>query len=166
VEILGGQLKKKALHTIEFTLEMHALVYIMVFNLYPVKNLTTLSVPRTIFLFDLFTHKEIDICGHIYYLFIKNITKKNASLTLSFPNLVISLILRARVTIPSGLPIMQKEDPISKQTIIRSKAYILDQASVSLKFQEMMLQKKKETLMRNRAFHFSLGGTTQPSSQT
>ena len=35
-----------------------------------------------------------------------------------------SLILRARVKIPSGLQVMQREDPISEQTIIRSKAHI------------------------------------------
>ena len=71
MEVLGGQLKKKALHTIEFALEMRALAYIMIFNLYSMRNLTTLSAPRTIFLYNLFTHKEIDICGHIYHLFIK-----------------------------------------------------------------------------------------------
>jgi len=42
VQVLGGQLKKKALHTIEFTPEMRALAYIMIFNLYPVKNLMNL----------------------------------------------------------------------------------------------------------------------------
>ena len=103
VKVLGGKLKKKALHTIAFSPEMRVLAYIMVFNLYPVKNLTTLLGPRTIFLFDLFTHKEIDICGHIYHLFIKSITKRNSRLTLLFPSLVMSLILRARVKIPSGL---------------------------------------------------------------
>ena len=35
-----------------------------------------------------------------------------------------SLILRARVKIPSALQVIQREDPISKQTIIRSKAHI------------------------------------------
>ena len=35
-----------------------------------------------------------------------------------------SLILRARVKIPSGLQVMQMEDPISEQTIIWSKAHI------------------------------------------
>ena len=35
-----------------------------------------------------------------------------------------SLILRARVKIPSGLQVMQREDPISEQTIIWSKAHI------------------------------------------
>ena len=124
MEVLGGQLKKKALHTIEFTTEMRALAYIMIFNLYPMKNLTTLSVPRTVFHYNLFTHKEIDICDHIYHLFIKSIKKRIARLTLPFPSLAMSLVLRARVKTPIGLPVMQREDPISEQTIIQSKAHI------------------------------------------
>ena len=112
MEVLGGQLKKKVLQTIEFTPEMRALAYIIIFNLYLVKNLTTLSAPKTIFLYDLFTHKEIDICGHIYHLFVKSIKKRSSRLTLPFPSLVMSLILRARVKIPSGLQVMQREDPI------------------------------------------------------
>ena len=124
VEVLGGQLKMKALHTIEFTIEMRALAYIMIFNLYPMKNLTTLSAPRTVFLYYLFTHKEIDVCDHIYRLFVKSIKKRTARLTLPFPSLVMSLVLRARVKIPSRLLVMQREDTISKQTIIQSKAHI------------------------------------------
>ena len=118
VQVLGGQLKKKALHTIEFTPEMRALAYIMIFNLYPVTNLMNLWSPKTVFLYDLFTHKEIDICGHIYHLFIKSIMKRSARLTLPFPSLVMFLISRAKVKIPSGLLVMQKEEPISEQTII------------------------------------------------
>ena len=96
MEILGGQINKKALHTIQFTPEMRTLAYIMIFNLYPMRNLTNLSAPRSIFLFDLFTHKEINICSHIYHLFIKCITKRNSKLTLSFPSLVMSLIIRGK----------------------------------------------------------------------
>ena len=123
-QVLGGQLKKKALHTIEFSPELRALAYIMIFNLYPMKNLTSLSGPRTIFLHDLFTHKEIDICGHTYHLFLKSIKKKKSRITLPFPSLVMSLISRVRVKIPSGLPVMQREEPISEYTIIWSKAHI------------------------------------------
>ena len=50
VQVLGGQLKKRALHTIKFSTEMRALAYIMIFNLYSVKNLTTLSGLKTVFL--------------------------------------------------------------------------------------------------------------------
>ena len=42
VQILEGQLKKKYLNTTDFFLEMRALAYIMIFNLYLVKNLATL----------------------------------------------------------------------------------------------------------------------------
>ena len=124
VEFLGGRLNNKALHTIMFTPEMRTLAYIMIFNLYPIRNLMNFSAPRTIFLFNLFTHKEIDICSHIYHLFVKSIKKRNSRLTPPFPSLVMSLILRARVKIPIGLQVMQREDPISEQTMIRSKAHI------------------------------------------
>jgi len=100
---VGGQLKKKALHMIYFTPEMRALAYIMIFNLYLVKNLRTLSGPRTIFLHDIFTHKEIDICSHIYHLFVKSIKKRKSRLTLPFLSHVMSLISRVRVKISSGL---------------------------------------------------------------
>ena len=81
----------------------------MIFNLYPIKNLTTLSVPRIVYLHDLFSHKEIDICGHIYHLFVKCIKKRKSRLTLPFLSLVMSLISRTRMKIPSGLPVMQRE---------------------------------------------------------
>ena len=61
VEILGGTSKKSSMNTISFSPEMRALAYVMIHNLYPITNLTTLSAPRTKFLYDLFTHKEIDI---------------------------------------------------------------------------------------------------------
>ena len=46
-------------------------------------------------------------------------------ISLPFPSLVMSLMPRVRVKIPSGLPVMQREKPISEQTIIWSKAHIL-----------------------------------------
>ena len=48
VEILGGQINKKALHNITFTSEMWTLAYIMIFNLYLMRNLMNLSSPRYI----------------------------------------------------------------------------------------------------------------------
>ena len=70
---LGGTLKKTSMNTIPFSLEMRNLAHVMIHNLYPVTNLTTLSAPRTIFLYNFFTHKEIDICGHIFHLLKKSI---------------------------------------------------------------------------------------------
>ena len=55
VEILGGT-PKSSMNTIPFSLEIRALAHVMIHSLYPVTNLTTLSVGRTKFLYDLFTH--------------------------------------------------------------------------------------------------------------
>ena len=72
---LGGSPKKSSLNTIPFSLEIRTLAHVMISNLYPITNLTTLSALRTIFLYDLFTHKEIDICGHIFHMMKKSIEK-------------------------------------------------------------------------------------------
>jgi len=45
-------------------------------------------------------------------------------MTLPFPSLVMSLISKARVKIPSGLPIMSREESISEHTMNRSEAHI------------------------------------------
>ena len=50
VEILSGTSKKSYMNTIPLSLEMRALAYVMIHNLYHVTNLTTLSTGRTKFL--------------------------------------------------------------------------------------------------------------------
>ena len=124
VRILGGSLKKNSMNTIPFSLEMRTLAYVMIHNLYPVTNLTTLSAPRTMFLYDLFTHKEIDICGHILYLLKKSIMKQNSRTILPFPSLIMGLITKECLKIPSGLKIVQRDYPIGAYTLTRSTAYI------------------------------------------
>ena len=166
VEVLGGQINKKALHTIPFTLEMRTLAYIMIFNLYLVRNLTNLSAPQSIFLFDLFTHNEINIYSHIYHLFTKCITKRNSRLTLPFPSLVMSLITKARVKIPSGLPVMQRDYPISAQTMTRSKAHIpRPSVGVSQIPRDNVVEEGGDTKKEIKHFTSILKDTTQPSSQ-
>ena len=64
------------------------------------------------FLYDLFTHKEINICVHIYYLLTKAITKRNSRTVLPFPSLVMALIAKTRLKIPSGLTMVQRDSPI------------------------------------------------------
>ena len=75
VQILGGTPKKSSMNTIPFSLEMRTLAYVMIHNLYLVTNITTLSAPRTKFLYNLFTYKDIDVCGHIFHLLKKSIEK-------------------------------------------------------------------------------------------
>ena len=88
MQILGGTPKKSSMNTISFSPEMKTLAYVMIHNLYPVTNLITLLAPRTMFLYDLFTHKEIDVCGHIFHLLKKSIEKT----LMAIPTLIIGLI--------------------------------------------------------------------------
>ena len=96
----------------------------MTFNLYPMKNLMKLSQLRAVFLHDLFTHKEIDICGHIYHLLVKCIRKMKFRMILPCSSLIMSLFSKAMVKLTSGLPVLSKEDLISTHTMTRSKAHI------------------------------------------
>ena len=106
IRILGGTPKKTSMNTIPFSPEMRALAYVMIHNLYSVTNLTTLSAPRTRFLYDLFTHKEIDICGHIIHVLKKSIEKQNSRTVMPFPSLIMGLIAKAKLKLPKGLTVV------------------------------------------------------------
>ena len=124
VTILGGTPKKSSMNTIPFSPKMRALAYVMNHNLYPVTNPTTLSTLRTKFLYDLFTHKEIDICGHIFHLLKKSIEKQNSRTVMPFPSLIMGLIAKKRLKLPSGLTIVQRDYPIGAHIVTRSTAHI------------------------------------------
>nr|POF08079.1 hypothetical protein CFP56_51390 [Quercus suber] len=104
---------------------MRALVYIMIFNFYPMKNLTTLSQPMALFLYDLYKKKEINICANIYHLLAWCVNKKKSQMTLPFSGLIMSILHLESVKSPSSLLVMKREDPISTQTMMRSKACLL-----------------------------------------
>ena len=96
----------------------------MISNLYPVKNLAILSQPRTLFLRDLYKPKEIDIFAQVYHLLAKCVQKKKSRMNLPFPGLLMSILLCEKVKFLTGWVAMTREDPISSQTMTRSKAHI------------------------------------------
>ena len=103
VEILGDTPKKSSMNTIPFSPKMRALAYVIIHNLYLVTNLTTLSAGRTKFLYDLFTHQEIDICGHIFHLLKKSIEKQHSRTVIPFPSLIMGLIAKTKLKFPVAL---------------------------------------------------------------
>ena len=103
---------------------MRTLAYVMIHNLYSVTNLTTLSAPRTKFLYDLFTHKEIDVCGHIFHLLKKNIEKQNSRTVMPFPTLIMGLIAKEWLKLSSGLTVVHRDYPIGAYTLTRSTTHI------------------------------------------
>ena len=118
---LGGSPKKFSMNTIPFSPKMRTLAHVMISNLYLVTNLTTLSTLRKIFLYDLFTHKEIDICGHIFHLLKKSIEKQNSRTIMPFPSLIMGLIAKIRLKLPT---VVQRDYPIGVHTVTRRTAHI------------------------------------------
>ena len=123
IRALGGTPKKSSMNTIPFSPEMRTLAHMMIHNLYPVTNLTTLSAPRTRFLYDLFTHKQIDICGHIFHVLKKSIEKQNSRTVMPFPSLIMGLLAKTRFKILSGLKVIQRDYPIGDHTVNRSTTH-------------------------------------------
>ena len=148
IRTLGGTPKKSSMNTIPFSPEMRALAYVMIHNLYPVTNLTDLSTPRTRFLYDLFAHKEIDICGHIFHVLKKSIEKQNSRTVMSFPPLIMGLIAKTRFKIPSGLKVVQRDCPIGDQIVNRSIAHIKGSKLVYIRYHRIELRTRGVILRR------------------
>ena len=91
---LGGEWKRQSLNTTSFSPNMRTLAYIMLFNFYPVQNLTTLSQPQVLFLHGLYKKKNIDIYAYIYHLLAKCVIKKKRWLYHSWDWLCLSCIKR------------------------------------------------------------------------
>ena len=166
VRILGGTLNKKSVNTISFNPEMRTLAYVMIHNLYPITNLTTLSAPRTIFLYDLFTHKEIDICGHIFHLLTKSIEKRNSKTIMPFPSIIIGLIAKTRLKLPSNLTVVQRDYSIGAHTVTQSTAHIKgSKIRVSHIPKDCVEEEGGDTEEEIERFTFALESSAQPSSQ-
>ncbi|KAK9993899.1 hypothetical protein SO802_023602 [Lithocarpus litseifolius] len=164
-ELLGGSLTKKSMNTISFNAEIRTLAYVMIHNLYSVTNLITLSRPRTIFLHDLYTHKEIDICGHIYHLLTKIITKRNTRTIIPFPTLIMGLIAKTRLKFPSSLTIVPRDYPIGANTVIRSRAHITrSKTGISQIPRDNAKEEGGDTEEEIDRFTSSPESSTQPSS--
>ena len=165
VEILGGTSKKSSMNTIPFSLKMRALAYIMIHNLYPVTNLTTLSAGRTKFLYDLFTHQEIDICGHIFHLLKKSIEKQHSRIVMPFPSLIMGLIVKTKLKFPSGLTVVPRDYPIGAHTVTRSTAHIKgSKTGVHMIPQDRVTDEGKDTEEETDRFTYATEPSAQPSS--
>ena len=63
---IGGQREGRCLNTTVFPVDMRCLTIIMMFNLYPIKKLTTINNAKAIFLMELKEKTFIDISSHIF----------------------------------------------------------------------------------------------------
>ena len=115
---IGGQREGRCLNTTAFPADMRCLTTIMMFNLYPVRKLTTINNARAIFLMELKEKTFIDISSHIFDT-IMDETRTTSRPKLIFPSLLMRLFKPKGVEIPQDISPMPTPSTINKLTIIR-----------------------------------------------
>ena len=95
----------------------------MMFNLYPVKKLTTINNARAIFLIKHRENTYIDISAHIFYI-IADETRTTSKAKLIFPSILMSLFRAKGVEIPQDISLMPTPSAINALTITRIKVHL------------------------------------------
>ena len=115
---IGGQREGRCLNTTAFPANVRCLTTIMMFNLYPVRKLTTINNARAIFLMKLKEKTFIDINSHIFYTIVDK-TKTTSRPKLIFSSLLMRLFRTKGVEISQDISLMPTPSAINKLTIIR-----------------------------------------------
>ncbi|XP_030967101.1 uncharacterized protein LOC115987651 [Quercus lobata] len=120
---IGGQREGRCLNTTAFPTDMRCLTTIMIFNLHPVRKLTTINNARAIFLMELKEKTFIDISSHIFDTIVDE-TKTTSRPKLIFPSLLMRLFREKGVEIPQDISPMPTPSAINKLTIIRIQVHL------------------------------------------
>ena len=126
---IGGQREGRCLNTTAFPADTRCLTTIMMFNLCPVRKLTTINNARAIFLMELKEKTFIDISSHIFDTIV-NETKTTSRPKLIFPSLLMRLFRAKCVEIPQDINPMPTLSAINKLTIIRIQVCLLGDEEV------------------------------------
>ena len=94
------------------------------FNLYPMRKLTTINNAKAIFLMELKEKTFIDISSHIFDTIVDE-TRTTSRPKLIFPSLLMRLFKANGVVIPQDISSMPTPSSINKLTIIRIQVRLL-----------------------------------------
>ena len=95
----------------------------MMFNLFPVRKLTTINNARAIFLMELKENTYIDISAHIFYTIVDE-TRTTSRAKLIFLNLLMRLFRLKGVEIPQDISLMPTPSAINALTIRRIRVHL------------------------------------------
>ena len=115
---IGGAREGRCLNTTTFPTDMRCLTNIMMFNLYPVRKLTTINNAKAIFLKELKENTFINISSHIFDTIVDE-TRTTSRAKLIFPSLLIRLFRLKGVAIPQDISLMPTPLAIDKLSITR-----------------------------------------------
>ena len=96
---ISGVREGRCLNTTAFPLDLGCFTYIMMFNLYPVKKMTTINNARAIFLIELRENTYIDISAHAFSI-IADETRTTSRAKPILPSLLMRLFHAKAVEIP------------------------------------------------------------------
>ena len=117
---IGGHREGRCLNTTSFPPDLRCLAYIMMFNLYPIKKLSTINNARAIFLMELREKIYIDIGAHLYNI-IADATKTTSRSKLVVLSLIMRILHENGVETPQHISLMSSSPSINSQTILRSR---------------------------------------------
>ena len=115
---IGGAREGRCLNTTTFPTDMRCLTTIMMFNLYPIRKLTTINNARAIFLMELKENTFIDVSSHIFDTIVDK-TRTTSKAKLIFPSLLMRLFRLKVVVILQDISLMPTLSAINKLTITR-----------------------------------------------
>ena len=115
---IDGVREGRCLNTTAFPVDMRCLIVIMMFNLYPMKKMTTINNARSIFLMELKENTYIDISAHIFYVIVDE-TRTTSRAKLIFSSLLMRLFRAKGVEIPQDINLMSTPSAINTLTITR-----------------------------------------------
>ena len=115
---IGGVREGKCLNTTAFPTNIRCLTIIMIFNLYPVRKLTTINNARAIFLMELKENTYVDIGTNIFYSIVDE-TRTTSRAKLISPSLLIRLFRFKGVEIPQDISLMPTPSAVNALTITR-----------------------------------------------
>ena len=127
---------RSCLNTTAFPVDIRCLTIIMMFNLYPIKMLTTINNTRAIFLMELKEKTFIDISSHIFDTIVDK-TRTTSRPKLIFPSLLMRIFRKKGVVIPQDISPMSTPSAINKQ--------IFKRISVRLLVKKMKVTKERVT---------------------
>ena len=117
---ISGVREGRCLNTTAFPSNLRCLTYIMMFNLYPVKKMTTINKARAIFLIKFRENTNIDISARAFSIIVDE-TRTTSRAKLILPSLLMRLFHAKGVEIPQDINLMPTPPAINALTIARIK---------------------------------------------
>ena len=121
---IGGIREGRCLNTTAFPPDLRCLTYIMMFNLYSVKKMTTINNAKTIFIIELWENNYIDISAYAFSI-IADETRTTTRAKLILPSLLMRLFCATGLEIPQNISLMPTPPAINAPTIVRIKVHLL-----------------------------------------